>query len=46
MSRSWHIQILDKLVTVAMVMRKPYKIQDIAPIVMIFWLTNFHHNSA
>ena len=36
MSRSWHIQILDKLVTVAMVMQKPSKSMDIGPILMIF----------
>ena len=36
MSRSWHIQILDKLVTVAMVMQKPSKSMDIGPISMIF----------
>ncbi len=36
MSRSWHIQILDKLTTIAMVMQKPYKSMGIGPILMVF----------
>ncbi len=45
MSRSWHIQISDKLVTVAMVMRKPFEIQDFAPIGMIFCVANRYHDT-
>ncbi len=36
MSASWHNRILGTLTTVAMVMQKPSKSMDIAPILLIF----------
>ena len=36
MRASWHNRILGTLTTVAMVMQKPSKSMDIAPILMIF----------